>query len=169
MQAMGTQAGEYEGLLGSPRLQQFLDSEDVSLLDKPLLFQRHAGFGKYLGCVGACMGVFSYGLSTVLCPIGTFCNHTLADQHTLQVSPWYLVHCHASSPCLCGGLLCVQHPLPTCPSRPAAGALSAAPACPLCDITCTYHLHITCTAAHISAHLIKCRPVLSQQLSSSSR
>jgi hypothetical protein len=51
-------------------LQRFIETEDVSLLDKPLTFSKNSSFRNLQCCYGSILGLASCGISAFLLPIG---------------------------------------------------------------------------------------------------
>lgn len=65
-------------------VREFLETEDLALLEKPLVFERDEAFNSYLCCLGVCSCVGSLGVS-LLCPIQTCCPSQLFDHFSLKV------------------------------------------------------------------------------------
>lgn len=72
--------------LPEPNLQNFLDKQELSALDKPIVFEQHEKFGSYLcfsGVVQLLGGMFIPALTQ---PIQTLCGSSLAKSHSLEAS-----------------------------------------------------------------------------------
>eukprot|EP00775_Hariotina_reticulata_P012248 gene12248-12385_t len=76
------------GMLGpSPAesLQRFLEAEDLSLLEKPLVFDKAESFKSMQCCTGVAAALATAGLSAIFCPIGTFAPYTLFNNFGLKL------------------------------------------------------------------------------------
>ena len=65
---------------------QFIEREDLTLLEKPLTFNKNEEFAGYLCCLGAITGISRFGFSAVCVPIGTCCPGSMVKHFSLQAS-----------------------------------------------------------------------------------
>eukprot|EP00879_Flechtneria_rotunda_P018224 GHRR01019119.1.p1 GENE.GHRR01019119.1~~GHRR01019119.1.p1 ORF type:complete len:267 (-),score=80.64 GHRR01019119.1:614-1414(-) len=66
-------------------VQRFLDTEDLSLLEKPMVFGKNLKFKQLQCCYGAILACSSSCISPFVCPIGTFCPFTTYDEYSLRL------------------------------------------------------------------------------------
>lgn len=57
----------------SSYLQKFLETEDFTILEKPIIFETTDKYKSFLCCCGAVAGITSFGLAALFTPIGVCC------------------------------------------------------------------------------------------------
>lgn len=79
--------------LTSGSLQRFIETEDFTLLEKPIVFETTENYKSFLCCCGAVAGVLSFGIAALFTPISVFCPVTTykhfglrLDRDSVQVS-----------------------------------------------------------------------------------
>lgn len=67
-------------------MQRFLETEDISRLEKPLLFERDdRQFKKLMCCQAAIVTTLSSCLNVCFVPVAACCPYTYADQFSLKL------------------------------------------------------------------------------------
>jgi hypothetical protein len=67
-------------------IQRFLDREDLSELENPLVFDKTKSFNSYLCCVGALNALASLGVTAIFCPVAVWCPGRMYKHFGLKVS-----------------------------------------------------------------------------------
>lgn len=81
-------------------MQRFLETEDISCLEKPLLFERNNGQFKQLQCCqAAILTLGSCGLSVPFVPMASCCPFTYADEYSLRLDKDSLTFQAANNDC----------------------------------------------------------------------
>lgn len=78
---------EWGKLRPEPDLQNFLDKQELSALDKPILFEQHESFGSYL-CFNGLVQMLAGCIvcPVIMQPIQTLCGSSLASSFGLEAS-----------------------------------------------------------------------------------
>ena len=81
-------------------MQRFIETEELSLLDKPLVFERNdSQFKKLLCCQAAVVSVITCGLTAPCMPVATCCPTSYADQFQLRLDRDALTFQAANNDC----------------------------------------------------------------------
>jgi hypothetical protein len=134
-------------------VQRFLDTEDFTLLEKPLNFTKTPKYNSLLCCLGAVGCVSSVGIAALFTPIGVCCPSRLFPHMSLEVRSWSLMLWTGS---FAAGL-------PMWPWQgPHRGLHTADSQASVCEETCSYcktlrvvfqyptHVHLTTLVSHAS-------------------
>jgi hypothetical protein len=67
-------------------MQRFIDTEDLTCLEKPLVFETNRQQFKKLLCLqGALVSVLGFGMSVPFVPVASCCPYTYADEFSLRL------------------------------------------------------------------------------------
>lgn len=91
----------YGLVMDKERLKEFLETQDLSVLEKPIKFERNQGFTSYQCCLGGCMCLSSWGITAFFCPIATFCPGTLYKHFGLELHKDSVKLDTATNDCCC--------------------------------------------------------------------
>jgi hypothetical protein len=81
-------------------MQRFIETEDLSRLEKPLLFERNDSQFKKLMCCQACLATTcTYGLTACIVPIAACCPYKYAEKFSLRLDKDALTFQAASNDC----------------------------------------------------------------------
>lgn len=83
------------------RLQRFVEREDESYLEKPILLEKESGYRNFQCCLGALQCLGSWGISALLCPIGTCAPYTMFPQFSLRLDKDSVQLSSAVNDCCC--------------------------------------------------------------------
>jgi hypothetical protein len=81
-------------------MQRFIETEDITCLEKPLLFERNdRQFKKLQCCQAAAVTLMTCGMTLPFMPVASLCPTTYADQFSLKLDKDALTFQAANNDC----------------------------------------------------------------------
>lgn len=89
--------------MANPKAQaaDFLAAQDLTLLEKPLVFERHPNYTGFLCCTACTACVFSCGLSCLITPLSLFCPEKTSAGARLQINSDSIELSNTVNDCCC--------------------------------------------------------------------
>lgn len=86
--------------LPAEAMQRFIETEDMTCLEKPLLFEKNLqGFKKFQCCQAAALVLTTLGMTVPVVPIATCCPYTYADKYSLKLDKDAITFEYAMNDC----------------------------------------------------------------------